>query len=247
MWIGAHLNPLSELAIMSWLRLDYDVELYIDTLNLPKYMDKYRQSGQLIFKSAKTIMPYEEGKEILPFSDLFRYKLLHREGGIWLDADMVLLKRLPPDEIIISSEHTFVKGAFKSTLPFVCNIGVLKFKKGDQFLENLIFKIENSKKVAEFCDNMIVFRKMIKNHEYFEYISKPEDYCPLPWWQCKEMYMGDTYKEKYGVVTPSNDEMIDDAIGIHMWNNFTHNKHDIAFHEVHSNSLYKRLCNIIYN
>jgi len=247
LWIGHHLNQLSELAIMSWLRLDYQVELYIEQLNLPKYMDKYRQSGQLLFKSAKTIMPYNEGAEILPFSDLFRYKLLHREGGIWLDADMVLLKRLPPDEIIISSEHTFVKGAFKSTLPFVPNIGVLKFNKGDQFLENLIFKIENSKKVAEFCDNMIVFRKMLKNHEYFDNVAKPEDYCVLPWWQCKEMYMGDTYKEKYGVITPSNNDMIDDAIGIHMWNNFTHNKHDIAFHEVHSNSLYKRLCNIIYN
>ena len=247
LWIGAHFNPLSELAIMSWLRLDYQVELYIDQLNLPKYFDKYRQSGQLLFKSAKTIMPYEEGKEILPFSDLFRYKLLHREGGIWCDTDMVLLKRLPADEIIISSEETFKKGAFKSTLPFICNIGVLKFKKGDHFLENLIFRIENSKKVAEFCDNMIVFRKRLKNHEYFDYVSLAEDYCPVPWWQCKEMYMGDTYKEKYGVITPSNDEIIDKAIGIHMWNNFTNNKHDIAFHEVHPNSLYKRLCNIIYN
>ena len=247
LWIGHHLNPLSELAIMSWLRLDYQVELYIDTLNLPKYLNQYRISGQLIFKSAKTIMAYNEGADILPFSDLFRYKLLYREGGIWLDADMVLLKRLPPDEIIISSEETFKKGAFKSTLSFVPNIGVLKFKKGDQFLENLIFKIENSKKVAEYLDNMIVFRKMLKNHEYFEYVSKPEDYCPLPWFQCKESYMGDSYKEKYGVITPSNDDMIDKAISIHMWNNMTNNKHDIAFHEVHPNSLYKRLCNIIYN
>ena len=247
LWIGHHLNPLSELAIMSWIRLDYEIHLYIDTLNLPKYMNRYRITGQLIFKSAKTIMPYNEGADILPFSDLFRYKLLYKEGGVWCDCDMVLLKRLPPDEIIISSEHTIVKGAFKSTLSFVPNIGVLKFKKGDQFLENLIFKIENSKKVAEYLDNMIVFRKMLKNHEYFEYVSKPEDYCPCPWFQCKEMYMGDTYKEKYGVITPSNNDMIDDAISIHMWNNFAHSKHDIAFHEVHPNSLYKRLCNIIYN
>ena len=32
LWIGSHLNDLSELSVMSWLRLDYCVELYIDTL-----------------------------------------------------------------------------------------------------------------------------------------------------------------------------------------------------------------------
>ena len=90
---------------MSWLRLDYCVELYIDTLNLPKYMDKYRKSGQLVFKSIKEIMPYDLGEEILPYSDLFRYKLLYKYGGVWADMDMVLLKRLPKDP-----ELSFVLG-----------------------------------------------------------------------------------------------------------------------------------------
>ena len=247
LWIGSHLSYLSELSVMSWLRLDYEIHLYIDTLNLPKYMDKYRKSGQLVFKSIKEIMPYDFGAEILPYSDLFRYKLLYKYGGVWADMDMVLLKRLPKDDIIISSEHTFQSGAFKSKLTYIHNIGVLRFPKGDQLLENLIFKIEHCFKPAEYLDNMKVFRKMVKSHEYFDYVSPPNMYCGCPWWQTKEMYYSDHYKIKYGVKNQTNDEMIKNAVGIHMWGNFTTNKHSIDFNKIHPDSLYARLYNIIFN
>ena len=247
LWIGSHLNDLSELSVMSWLRLDYCVELYIDTLNLPKYMERFRKSGQLVFKSIKEIMPYDFGAEILPYSDLFRYKLLYKTGGTWADCDMVLLKRLPKDDIIISSEHTFQSGTFKSKLTYVPNIGVLRFPKGDQLLENLIFKIEHCFKPAEFCDNMNIFRKMLKSHEYFDYVSTPQMYCPLPWWNCKEMYYEDHYKIKYSVKNQTNDEMINKATALHCWNNITTNKHSIDFNKIHPNSLYAKLYNIIFN
>jgi len=247
LWIGKYLNNLSELSIMSWLRLDYEVHLYIDGLNLPKYFDKYRKTDQLQFFKASDIMPYEKGEEILPFSDLFRYKLLHKTGGTWCDADMVLLRRLPQNKIIISSENTFKSGAFKSILPFVPNIGVLRFEKGDQFLENVIFKIENTFKPAEFCDNMKIFRNLLKKHDYFNLVSDPLDYCPLPWWSCNESYYDTKYKIKYSVETPSNNWMINNSFGIHLWNCFTHTKHNIDFEKIHQESLYQRLYNIIFN
>jgi len=247
LWIGSYLNNLSELSLMSWLRLDYSVELYIDTLNLPKYMDKYRKTGQLVFKSIKEIMPYHLGAEILPYSDLFRYKLLHKTGGTWCDMDMVLLKRLPVDDIIISSEHTFQSGAFKSKLTFVPNIGVLRFPKNDQFLENLIFKIEHTFKPAEFCDNMNIFRKMLKKHEYFDRVAPPNMYCAISWWNCKEIYYDSEYKIKYDVKNQPNDELLSSAVGIHLWNNFTHNKHDIDFNMINPHSLYQRLYQNIFS
>jgi len=210
-------------------------------------MKRYLESGQLKFFKASDIMKYKKGSEILPFSDLFRYKLLHKLGGTWMDTDMFLLKKLPKDKIIISSENTFKAGAFKSALPYVPNIGVLKFPVGDQFLENLIFKIENSKKKIEFCDNMIVFRKLLKKHEYFDLVSDPLKYCPLPWWSTKESYYDNKYKIKYAVETPSNDCMIENAIGIHLWNNFTFNKHSIDFNKIHNQSLYQKLYDLIYS
>ena len=245
LWIGNYFNHLSELCIMSWLRLDYEVHLYIDQLNLPKYMDKYRQNGQLVFYKASDIMPYKKGSEILPFSDLFRYKLIFNTGKTWLDADMYLLTKLPKDKIIISSEHTFASGAFKSHLPYVPNIGVLRFPKGDQFLENLIFRIENSFKIAKNLDNMIVFRKKLKTHEYFDLVARPEVFCGLDWWSCKESYYDNKYKVKYAVEPKTNDWIIENAIGVHLWNNFTYNKHAIDFEKIHPESLYARLYALI--
>jgi hypothetical protein len=173
--------------------------------------------------------------------------MLYKTGGTWADCDMVLLKKLPKDEIIISSEHTMQSGSFKSKLTFIQNIGVLRFEKGDQFLENLIFKIEHKFKKAEYLDNMIVFRKMLKSHEYFDYVSPPNVFCGCPWWQTKEMYYSDHYTIKYAVKNQTNDEMLNSAVGIHMWQNFTTNKHSIDFNKIHPDSLYARLYNIIFN
>ena len=245
LWIGHYLNQLSELCIMSWLRLDYQVELYIDTLNLPKYMDKYRSSGQLIFKSVKEIMNYNNSLDILPFADLFRYKLLHKTGGTWLDTDMFLLRRLPQDNIIVSSEHTFRSGAFKSKLDYVPNIGVLRFPKGHQLLDAVIQKIENKIMPSEFCDNMNIFRKLVVKQTDID-IARPEVFCGLDWWNCKDSYYSDQYKTKYAVEPKTNDWLLGNACGIHLWNNFTYNKHDIAFHLVHPQSLYNILYQIIF-
>ena len=93
---------------------------------------------------------------------------------------------------------------------------------------------------------MIVFRKLLKKHEYFDLVSDPLDYCSLPWWSCKESYYDNKYKIKYAVETPSNDWMIENAIGIHLWNNFVHNKHNIDFEKIHPESLYQKLYNLIY-
>ena len=80
---------------------------------------------------------------------------------------MVLLKKLPDDNIIISSEHTFQSGAFKSIDTKICNIGVLRMPKGSEILKKIIDKI-NDKGIenAKFCENMLIFRKIIKNTEY---------------------------------------------------------------------------------
>mgnify|MGYP003672719107 CR=1 FL=1 len=245
LWIGTHLNELSELCIMSWLRLDYQVELYIDILNLPKYMDRFRSSGQLVFKSVKEIMSYDNGLDILPFSDLFRYKLLHKTGGTWLDADMFLLRRLPQDKIIVSSEHTFRSGAFKSKLDYVPNIGVLRFTKGHQLLDAVITKIENKLKPSEFCDNMNIFRKLVVKQTDIE-IARPEVFCGLDWWNCKDSYYNGNYKTKYAVEPKTNEWLVANACGIHLWNNFTYNKHDIDFNKIHPKSLYTILYQIIF-
>ena len=72
-------------------------------------------------------------------------------------------------------------------------------------------------------------------------------YCGCPWWNAKEMYYSDHYKIKYDVKNQTNDDMIKNAVGIHMWNHITNSKHCIDFNKIHPDSLYARLYNLIFN
>ena len=191
-------------------------------------------------------MDYQNIKDILPFSDLWRYNLIYKTGETWLDMDMILLDQLPYDHIIISSEYTFQRGAFKSKKIEVCNIGVLRFPKGDLIIKSIIDKINKQKKESKFIDNMKTFRKIIVKSDYKDKIAHPNSYCPLPWWSVKESYYNSKYLPKYGVTSPTNEEILNKSTSVHLWNNFTYNKSCIDFTKIDNYSLYNLLKNL-YN
>ena len=237
LWIG-EMNELSTLAIQSWLCQGYNVDVYTDIENI---YDPLLQDPRITQKDARDIMYFKEIDNILPFSDLWRYNLLYKKGGIWLDADMVLIDQLPQDDIIISSEYTMQSGAYKSKLPYVPNIGVLKFPKKTEMLKIIINKINSRRDNARYLDNMRVFQQVLKNNILFKSVVYPNVFCPLSWWDAKQAYTEKKYRSKYAVEPLSNDTMLDNAIGIHLWNNFTYNKWNIDFSNIELESLYNRL------
>ena len=246
LWIGSFLNEVTELCIESWLKLDYQIILYIDILNMPKKWDIYRQRGQLIFLKASDIMEYKKKEEILPYSDLFRYKMLFQQGGTWCDTDMYLLKRLPQDKQIISSEFTMAAGAFKSDLFYKANIGLLRFEQYSPILEEVINKIQKSNKIHTATDRMKIFTKVVMKKCYLD-VSPPSVYCPTNWWNCAEQYDNKGYSTKYAVEPLSNEYILEHSIGCHLWNHFTYSKCNIDFNNIPETSLFNKLYNLINN
>ena len=249
LWIGKEFNKLSKLAVTSWLRLGYKVNLYINqNFKLPLDLKSFELNGQLNFCNANDILNTKKIKDILPFSDLWRYTYLYNYGGTWIDADLVLLKELPDDKIIISSEHTFQSGAYKSKESKICNIGVLRMPKGCSILKSIIDKI-NDKGLdnTEFCDNMKLFRTIINKSYYKSFIVTPESYCAVPWWNCKELYYSINYSTKYAVDVTNQKWILANCVGLHFWNNFTFNKHSIDFTKIKIDSIYHRLFHYYLN
>ena len=127
LWIGNDLGELEKLCIKSFQKQGHIFELFIygEIGGIPE-KTKIRDGNDIL--EEKEIFKFKES--YLPFSDLFRYKLLYDKGGIWVDADMVLLNDFEFDKkhTLISSEHTFQSGAFKSYNTYKPNIGLLKFK-----------------------------------------------------------------------------------------------------------------------
>ncbi len=90
LWVGNKLSRMEYYSIKSFLVLGYKFHLYTyeDVDNVPK--------GTII-KDANEIMKQKDvfslKSSFLPFSDIWRYKLLHMKGGYWVDVDMIALRR----------------------------------------------------------------------------------------------------------------------------------------------------------
>ena len=246
LWIGQFLNELTGLCIESWLRLDYQIILYIDKLQPPKSLGKYIDKGQLQFQQASTILKYNKTEEIPTYSDLWRYKMLYEQGGTYLDTDMFLLKRLPQDKQIISSEFTHQSGAFKSDLFYKCNIGCLRFEKYSPILEYVIDRINKSKNPHSGTDRMMIFSKYVMKKCYLD-VSSPSTYCPTAYWSCEEQYDNIGYKKKYNVEALTNEYILKHSIGCHLWHSLTYGKHNIDFNKIPSDSLFGQLYFLINN
>jgi len=248
LWIKNPLNTLNKLCFNSWIKNGYNIDLYsdLDYTDIPPEFHEY-----ITIKDPNKICKYNNN-DILAYSDYWRYNLLLKiKDAIWVDADMFLIDRIPVSDTIISSEHTMQSGYHKSDKNYVPNIGILRFNTylGREFLEEVINKIDNKVECSKFCDNMKIFRNSLKKNKYsnlFNSVYPPNTFCPVPWWNCEEMYYAKSYKTKYEVEIPFNKTILNNCVGIHLWENFTMNKHKIDFENVVEGSLFSRL-NIYYN
>ena len=238
LWIGK-LNPISRICIKSWLLLGYKPTIYVDLLDY----DNELNNDNIILKDYRDIMAGDP-EDILPFSDLWRYTRLFKLGGTWIDADMYLLKMLPDTPTIISSERTCLKGAYKRTIEEIPNIGVLRLPAGDLLLKECIDKIQKRKtKNIKINSNMFVFQKLLLK-KYINYPIYPAiDFCGVNWSNIKDLYHSDTFTSKYGKKVNQIDEILENAYGIHLWEQLSIKKYKINFDKVNENSLFHYLKN----
>lgn len=240
LWIGKT-NPICRMCMKSWQKLGYHIVVYTDLNQYDPFLDQFDK------REYRTILDGSP-EDILPFSDLFRYKRLYTQGGIWVDADMFLLKKIPPQEYIISSERTAQKGAFKRQIEEIPNIGVMKFPPKCSLLEFVIKKIEKSRSKSKKCQkNMFVYQDAIlKTYPtWLEEVVPADQYCPVNWANVKELYYSDKFTSKYGQKVNQADWILENAIGVHMWENLSLKKYKIDFEKVHKDSLFRKLNNLI--
>tara|TARA_R110001606_G_scaffold59566_1_gene141373 strand:- start:4932 stop:5738 length:807 start_codon:yes stop_codon:yes gene_type:complete len=244
LWIGKP-NKLLDLCVHSWVALKYKVNLYCDFDNREALKEAFADCMDSVFFHHHSIVPLEtDVKSVQAQSDIWRFCFLYKFGGTWLDGDMFLFKRLPEDDIIISSEHTPQKGAYKTKgRTMVPNIGVLRLPKDSELMRiTLDQKISwtSKSRVNKF---MLKYQKLLrKNEDYMKFVAEPNVYCPVSWANSKQLYYLDEIPSgKYGIDQMSINDIINNSIGVHLWNNFTYNKHKIDFNKVHQLSLFSKL------
>jgi hypothetical protein len=161
----------------------------------------------------------------LPFSDLFRFNMLHKKGGSWMDLDVFLLKPIPASvwnrEYVFSSERTIQKGAYKQANPEIVDMGFIKVPHPNSPLTTWILEhVPETLDLKSPFDFMNLYRKGVTALNLEKYTLPAKAFLPLNWWDVKESFQEDgaqgCYPSKYGVKEFCVKELsLKDVYGIH--------------------------------
>lgn len=144
LWIGSELSAIEHLCITSFLYHGQEYHLYVydDVKNLPP---------GVILKDANEILPrsqiftYAKIGGYGGFADWFRYCLLYKYGGYWVDTDVVCLKPFDFSNEIV----------FGQVGPSYMGNGVLRFPVQSPILKQLITLCEKPNQFMPW-DNLVM-------------------------------------------------------------------------------------------
>jgi hypothetical protein len=244
LWIGPSLTDMEVYCIKSFLKqgMEFHLYTYDYVARIPKGT-KIKDGNEII--PAKEIFKLKQ--TLLPFSDIWRYKMLYKKGGYWVDMDMICIKALDfKEEYVFSSERTIKEGAFSSNVPYVPNIGILKAPKGSEFYRELhdrCIELEEKKINDDKLKYMRVLRKMIIKYNYSKYVKPPIYFCHLDWWYAKDAFMNlKKYRPKYGWGGITMKSIFNKPYTIHLWRDLVTNKYKLDTNGTyHPNSLWEKL------
>ncbi len=203
-WHGSALSNLELLCISSFLKSDvrYCLYGYDRPANLPK---------AVVFKDAAEILPrsrvftYSAGTfnrgSIAGFSNLFRYTLIHQQGGWWIDTDVCYLNRLPDncEEVFFEQpsqdgEFRVASAMFKSS----ANSAVLQYCL-DRFAEKDVSRIVHGETGPRLLTSAVSLcgpqAKVLPSDSVFR----------VPWWDYKRLFF-------------DSDLFVEDCAAVHFWN-----------------------------
>ena len=113
LWVGDPLSNLEKLCVQSFMDNGHEFHLYV-------YDDVQGIPNGVMVKDGNEILPYSEItagtlQHWSSLSDYFRYALLYKKGGWWVDMDTICIKPFDFDEDIILSDKDSGSGWFPNS------------------------------------------------------------------------------------------------------------------------------------
>lgn len=234
LWISDNddnnLSQLAHLSLKSFLLCNYDVILYTynNIGNVPNGVC-IRDANEILDKSK--IFRYKDGfKTYSGFANLFRYKRLYEYGGTWLDLDVLLIKRLSNEDIIICSQTQ--EDIYSSP-----NNAMLRFPAKDPLIKTMLDYSEKRGSDVNHAETGPLLVKKLLDAEFPEYNQylKHFNYSNVVNWNDV-----DDYLESHEIFL--NCLNTNEIYGFHLFNTFFK-----KFVEFPKDSLFTTLKDIILN
>jgi hypothetical protein len=241
-WTGKPLSRLERAALQSYVNQGYTVDIY--TYNpLHEFMAQVPIGPHIRVHDARkildesTLFEYGGRAEIgkrddaykyLPFSDIFRFTMLHKNGGAWMDLDIFLTRPIPAHVLrhpyVFSSERTIQKGAYRKAEPEIVDMGFIKVPGPGSTLTTWILEHipTGFLTLKTPFDYMNLYRKGVAALGLERYVLPAYAFLPLNWWDVKESFAaaagrdGACYPPKYGTAPFCVDDLRRrDVYGVH--------------------------------
>ena len=199
LWIGKPLSKLEQLCFKSFLDNGHTVHLYVydNISNVPSGVI-IKDANEILDKSE--IYRYKNGS-VSAFSNLFRFTLLYKKGGYWIDADLLCVR-----PIKLNQDYVFSSEPDEEYKITRINAGLIKLPKGSKEAllgmqmskaqEELILRLP-SKEIILCLDNDVAGKKgrdytltRLSNRVNISYLKLPNQYKDV-----QEVKNYDTIKE----------------------------------------------------
>ena len=228
LWIGSELSKLEQLCLKSFLDNGFIFHLYV--YDKVKYIPNgviIKDGNEILDKSE--IFTYKNGS-VSAFSNLFRFTMLYKKGGYWVDTDIVCVKNFKINsEIAIASEpnDNYDKNVVSSFL--------IKLPEKSQIALEAINIILNDKKDVitgkiEWGCGPKTINTIVNKFNLNKYILPWNTVCSCGWADYKSVLNPD-YRCNSKTIKKKED-IPNEMIIIHLWNNLFRN------HKIDKNGKY---------
>ncbi|RDJ35191.1 MAG: hypothetical protein DWQ19_10230 [Crenarchaeota archaeon] len=228
LWIGESLGRMEVACIKSFLRLGYEYHLYTydDLANIPEGTT-ILDGNEILSK--ERIFKYQGPKRLgggsySGFSNYFRFNLLRIKGGIWVDADVYCLKRLPKVEdylLVRHDDRNITAGIIQC--PVNCEFANYCCEVCDSKDPNVIIWGETGPRLVKKAVKELGLGELVRPHEMF---------FPIHWVNLRRFLEN----------TP-----LGDAYTIHFWNEEWRRRKVDKNAVYDKNCLYEKLLNFRMN
>lgn len=200
LWVGPRLSAMEILCINSYLANGHEFHLYTynDIFNVPK---------ETIIKDANEIIP-EKDMYIDNFggyvnlSNQFRFTMLYKMGGWWVDMDTVCIKPFDFNEDFVFSSA--VIGTRKRI-----NNTYMKSRPGAKFLKNCLdfLSVRGHEHIHWGELGITLLSRMIFRNQMDRYIQQPDCFCPIPCYRIDQF------------ISDSTSALPETSYALHLWHN----------------------------
>jgi hypothetical protein len=225
LWIGAALSAMEYLSIESFLANGHEFRLFVysDVENVPR--GTVIRDGEEILP-ASAIFRYRDNGSYAGFANFFRYQLLWKEGGWWVDLDVICLRPFRfTDDHVIGSEPIPAGGLHPTS-------GVLKAPVGSALMEYLAAtcrgKNPGSLRWGETGPKLVA--EGVRHFTLDDHVQPSDTFCPFGWYEWDK------------ALDPTYSLSLDTSVcAVHLWNEMwrSHGKNKDAVY--HPDCLYERL------